>query len=94
MESADDPLDTVFVPVRPGAPGCCVVRICRRPDGVRTGVAFSTVAGYDRVVGPAVPRAGMSLGMLRALLAEVGVTHVQVDPELMAIPASARRIVS
>lgn len=79
-ESADR---CVVVPLRVVRDGYRTLRTARRPDGVRVGLAFSTPAGLAAAMGPGVPGDTMSLGVLRELLAAVGVTIVQLDPALV-----------
>lgn len=84
----------MFVPVRAGVAGCRVMRIFRRPDGVRTGVAFTSRAALTGVMGPDALYAELSLGALRAMLAEVGVGGVLVDPDIVVGTRHAVRLVS
>lgn len=84
--------DPVYVPIRECSAGFHVLRICRRPDGLRTGVAFSTAARFDQVAGGGTPRVVLSLRVLHSMLAEIGISDIQLDPELMVSPATAARV--
>ncbi|MQW74525.1 hypothetical protein GHK92_01415 [Nocardioides sp. dk4132] len=88
------PRSVLLVPVHHAASGVATLVLARRPDGVRTGVAFASVAALERALGVGQPRLAMGLSALRGMLAEVGVHGVQVDPEAMARPASALPAVS
>lgn len=77
----------LFVPVRSAGPApspCLVVRTARLPEGDRVGLAFTTAAALAAAMGRSQPWVRLSLAAVRALLAPLGVTRVQVDPGLVA----------
>jgi hypothetical protein len=84
----------VVVPVTPGAAGAVSLRLYRRPDGVRTGVAFTSFSELTRLMGAEQAHVLMSLSALRSMLADVGVAAVQLDPLMLVGPAPANRAAS
>ncbi|MCP3822646.1 hypothetical protein NLX86_32555 [Streptomyces sp. A3M-1-3] len=94
-QSAEDPepcervpAGALFVPVRPGATGCCA-RFFRTPLGGRTAVAFTTERRPAATLGPRQSWVRLSEPAVRALAAPLGVTALTVDPQLVA--PSAKR---
>ncbi|WP_127479140.1 SAV_915 family protein [Nocardioides pantholopis] len=86
--------DTVFVPVRLNGSGATTLVLCRRPDGVRTGLAFGSAAALEHALGVGQPHLALSLSGLRAMLADLGVYAVQVDPEAVLRPPAPCRAAS
>jgi len=74
----------LLVPVRATPSGVCTLRTFRLPDGARCAVAFSSEEIARRTMGPAQELVELSLPTLRAMLAPLGATRVQVDPDLVA----------
>jgi hypothetical protein len=84
----------VVVPTRVGHDGVSCLVVCRRPDGARTGLAFTSLAMLHRVMGQERTHVTLSLDALHATLAEIGVQAVQVDPESFVHPAPSLRVAS
>jgi hypothetical protein len=64
------------------------VQTGRLPDGARVGIAFSTLAELRAASG--VPEwMRMSEPALRDLLAPLGISRIQLDPTLVALPVRA-----
>lgn len=82
------------VPVRVGACGSRSLRLGRRPDGLRCGLAFSSQGALQRVLGEGHASLTLSLSALRHMLADVDVDCVQVDPETAVRPSTALPAVS
>lgn len=87
MGSTQGP-EIVIVPVRIVGSGMTTLHVCRRPDGVRTGVAFTSVTALEQMMGASQPSLTASLGALRSMLAEVGVHAIQVNPEVVTVGAT------
>lgn len=79
------PAGPLFVPVRPGPAGCAT-RLFRTPLGNRTAVAFTSVRGLTRTLGPDQQWIRLAGPALRALMAPLGVTTLTVDPSFSAPP--------
>ncbi|MGZ0147265.1 SAV_915 family protein [Kribbella sp. WER1] len=73
-----------FVPVR-CADGVAVVQTGRSPDGRRVGIAFTTSADLRAACG-AAEWMRLSEPALRDLLEPLGITRIQLDPALVAVP--------
>lgn len=84
----------VVVPVRVGPGGVPCLTVCRRPDGARTGVAFTSLLTFQRVMGEKHLHVTMSLTALRTVLAGIEIRAIQVDPEARVLPAPRLRAVS
>jgi hypothetical protein len=69
----------MVVPVRTGS-GMASLRCGRLPDGRRVGIAFTTEAGLIEVMGADQPWIHLDVRAMRAMLAPLGVTRIQVDP--------------
>lgn len=78
MDDGDD-RQTLWVPVKKSAFGTVSVKLARTPDGRRAGVGFTSAAGLSRVFGASQPSIRISLPALKAMLAPLGVTGVEVD---------------
>ena len=76
-----------FVPVR-WVDGIAVVRTGRLQDGVRVGIAFSTSAGLRAACGQR-EWTRLSEDALRDLLEPLGISRIQLDPALVAVPMAA-----
>ena len=70
------------VPVRTG-PGTVALRCGRVPTAERVGIAFTTEARLAAVMGPDQPWIYLNDQALRAILGPLGVTRIQVDPDLV-----------
>ncbi|MEV7429532.1 SAV_915 family protein [Nocardioides sp. NPDC092400] len=57
----------------------------RRPDGTRTAVAFTSVEAWDRAMTPGQQPVTLAEPVLRALLADVAIDALQVDPERLDV---------
>jgi len=84
----------VLVPVQRTACGAATLVLARRPDGVRTGLAFLSVSALERAMGVGQRHLAMALPALRGMLADVGVQVVQIDAETVARAAAALSAVS
>ena len=73
----------LVVPVHAG-PGMASLRCGRLPGGERVGIAFTTQASLDRVMGTGQPWIHISAEAMRDMLAPLGVTRIQVDPGVIA----------
>jgi hypothetical protein len=62
-----------------------VVQTGRLPDGRRVGIAFSTLAGL-RTASGVQEWMRLSEDALRDLLEPLGITRIQLDPALVAVP--------
>jgi hypothetical protein len=69
----------MVVPVRTGS-GMASLRCGRLPDGRRVGIAFTTEARLIEVMGADQPWIHLHERAVRAMLAPLGVTRIQVDP--------------
>lgn len=79
----DDPVP-LFVPTRTaGAVDVVALQIGRRPDGVRVGIAFSSLASLRAASGPRQDWLRVHEDTLRELLAQLGVSVIQFDPVLV-----------
>lgn len=82
----------VFVPVRLLSGGASSLWVVRRPDGARTGLAFTETERLDRACGREQARIVLHLSALRTMLGTVGVDHVQLDPDLLVrVPGAGLR---
>lgn len=57
----------------------------RLPDGLRVGIAFSTLAGLQAASGPQ-EWMRMTEDALHDLLDPLGIKRIQLDPTLVAVP--------
>jgi hypothetical protein len=81
--SKDDQVP-LFVPTRiAGAPDVVALQLGRRPDGVRVGIAFSSLARLRAASGPRQDWLRMGESELRGLLAQLGIHVIQCDPVLV-----------
>lgn len=81
--SLDDPVP-LFVPTRTaGAVDVVGLQVGRRPDGVRVGIAFSSLGLLREATGPRQGWLRIHENDLRDLLAQVGVHVIQFDPLLV-----------
>ncbi|WP_460655182.1 SAV_915 family protein [Kribbella endophytica] len=79
--SMDVPL---FVPTRTaGAPDVVALQLGRRPDGVRVGIAFSSLARLRAASGPRQDWLRIGEPELRGLLAQLGIHVIQFDAVLV-----------
>jgi hypothetical protein len=69
----------MVVPVRTGS-GTVSLRCGRLPDGRRVGIAFTSEARLIEVMGADQPWIHLNERAMRAMLAPLGVTRIQVDP--------------
>ncbi|WP_325024635.1 SAV_915 family protein [Kribbella sp.] len=91
----DEPVP-LFVPTRmAGAWDVVALQIGRRPDGLRVGIAFSSLELLRAASGPRQDWVRMHEDSLRETLAELGVTVIQFDPVLVGadVGASAPELV-
>ena len=73
---------TLVVPVRHSPFGTLTPMTARRRDGVRVGIAFSSIATLEAVQ-PNQPWIRLSEAALYALLSPLGIGAIQVDPQLI-----------
>ena len=73
----------LVVPVWTGS-GMVCLRCGRLPTGERVGIAFTTEARLAGVMGADQPWIHLNDEAMKAMLAPLGVTRVQVDPGLVA----------
>lgn len=85
MDAAHQPL---FIPVRDSGDGMVAPQIARLPEGPRTGIAFTSATALAQACRPGQPWIRLSETALRALLSPLGITHIQVDPALIAADLS------
>ena len=71
------------MPVRTG-PGMVCLRCGRLPTGERTGIAFTSEARLAAVMGADQPWIHLHDQAMKAMLAPLCVTRIQVDPGLVA----------
>ncbi|TKK85144.1 hypothetical protein FDA94_27380 [Herbidospora galbida] len=70
----------LFVPVR--KTGCAdALRVFRTPDGARTAVAFTSPVRLALVLGADQPWIRLCEPALRALLRDIGVPGIVIDPQ-------------
>ncbi|GAB1821015.1 hypothetical protein HerbRD11066_41790 [Herbidospora sp. RD11066] len=70
----------LFVPVRNS--GCAdALRVFRTPDGARTAVAFTSPVRLARVLGPDQHWIRLCEPALRALVTDIGVHDLVIDPQ-------------
>jgi hypothetical protein len=82
-KSMDEPVP-LFVPTRTtGALDVVALQLGRRPDGVRVGVAFSSLEALRAASGPRQDWLRMYEDNLRETLAGLGVSVIQFDPVLV-----------
>jgi hypothetical protein len=81
----------MVVPVRTKA-GAASLRCGRLPNGERVGIAFTTADRLTEVMGADQPFIHLHERALKAMLAPLGVTRVQVDPGVVAAPLTATRV--
>jgi hypothetical protein len=86
----------LFVPTRvAGAADVAAIQFGRRPDGVRVGIAFSSMELLRAATGPRQEWIRMHESVLRELLSPFGISIIQLDPVLVGpdvgtpTPASA-----
>ena len=72
----------MVVPVRTGSETASL-RCGRRTDGRRAGIAFTTPARLIEVMGADQPWIYLHERAMRAMLAPLGVTRIQVDPDVV-----------
>jgi hypothetical protein len=79
----------MVVPVRTG-PGTVCLRCGRLPTGERVGIAFTTEACLAGAMGSDQPWIHLNDQAMKAMLGPLGVTQVQVDPDLVtaSLPVS------
>jgi hypothetical protein len=77
------PTGLMVVPVRIGS-GMACLRHGRLPTGELVGIAFTTEARLAGVMGANHPWIHLNDRTMKAMLASVGVTRIQVDPGLVA----------
>jgi hypothetical protein len=70
---------SMVVPVRAGS-GTVSLRCGRLPGGRRTGIAFTSEARLVEVMGADQSWIRLDERAMRAMLAPLGVTRIQVDP--------------
>jgi hypothetical protein len=81
--SMDEPVP-LFVPTRmAGAWDVVALQVGRRPDGVRVGIAFSSLELLRAASGPRQDWLRLHEDSLRELLADLGVSVIQFDPVLV-----------
>ena len=74
----------LFVPTRvAGAADVAALQFGRRPDGVRVGIAFSSMELLRAATGPRQEWIRMHESVLRELLAPFGISIIQLDPVLV-----------
>jgi hypothetical protein len=73
----------MVVPVRTGT-GTLSVRSGRLPTGEHVGIAFTSEARLVEVMGADQPWIHLNERAIKAMLAPLGVTRIQVDPGLIA----------
>jgi hypothetical protein len=74
----------LFVPTRvAGAADVAALQFGRRPDGVRVGIAFSSVELLRAATGPRQEWIRMHESVLRELLSPFGISIIQLDPVLV-----------
>lgn len=79
----------LFVPVRPGSPGCTTL-FFRNALGGRIAIAFTSEQSLVRALGPDQRWARLSEPALRSLAGPLGITELRIDPRLSApLPGSA-----
>lgn len=79
----DEPVP-LFVPTRmAGAWDVVALQVGRRPDGIRVGIAFSSLELLRAASGPRQDWVRMHEDSLRETLAELGVSLIQFDPVLV-----------
>jgi hypothetical protein len=64
--------------------GMVCLRCGRSPSGERVGIAFTTQARLVEVMGVEQPWIHLDERAMRAMLAPLGVTRIQVDPGVVA----------
>lgn len=73
-----------FVPVRCSAAGTMTPLLARLPEGPRTGLAFTSAKALADACRPGQPWIRLCEPALRALLTPIGITHIQLDPVIIA----------
>ena len=73
----------MVVPVRTGS-GMVCLRCGRLPTGEQVGIAFTTEARLAGVMGADQPWIHLNDQAMKAMLAPLSVTRIQVDPGLVA----------
>lgn len=74
----------LFVPTRvAGAADVAAIQFGRRPDGVRVGIAFSSVELLRAATGPRQEWIRMHESVLRELMSPFGISIIQLDPVLV-----------
>jgi hypothetical protein len=72
----------MVVPIRTDS-GTASLRCGRLPDGRRVGIAFTTEARLIEVMGADQPWIHLHDRAMKAMLAPLGVTRIQVDPGMV-----------
>ncbi|WP_285626288.1 SAV_915 family protein [Actinoallomurus iriomotensis] len=81
----------MVVPVRSGS-GMVSLRCGRLPNGERVGIAFTTEARLVEAMGAGQAWIRLHERAMRAMLAPLGVTRLQVDPRVVATTPSTARL--
>jgi hypothetical protein len=83
--------DLLVVPVRSSRSGTLAVRTARLAGEGRVGIAFTSVTRLREVLGSDQAWVRLHESALRPLLRPLGVTRIQVDPDVMVprIPVDA-----
>lgn len=76
-----------FIPVRSRG-DIATLQTGRLPSGSRVGVAFTTLAQLRAATSPRQEWLRTSEDGLRDLLAPLGITRIQLDPAVVAVPVT------
>lgn len=79
----------LYVPVRTGSQGCCLLRLGRTPSGHRTAVAFTSRRLLAAVFGEGQQWVVLAEPALRAMAEPLGTSLVTVDPKVAVAPPAA-----
>lgn len=79
----DESAHICFVPVRSVAGSALVVQTGRLPRGQRVGIAFTAPDRLAKAMGRHQLWTQLSVSALRAMLAPLGITSIQLDPILV-----------
>jgi hypothetical protein len=79
----DESSHICFVPVRSLNGGALVVQTGRLPRGQRVGIAFTAPDRLAKAMGQHQLWTQLSVSAVRAMLAPLGITSIQVDPILV-----------
>ena len=77
-------MNTYLVPVRESKAGTLALRTGQLISGERVGLAFTSEASLLMTLGPSQHWILLAPGALRAMLAPLGITRVQLDPRPIA----------